>query len=83
MAIVNFAIPKNLEQRVNAVIKEKGFGSKAEFFRFAAIHFIDVMQKPQSEEARFAYLTSEVVKEVGKQYGKRTLPSAREQLADL
>lgn len=39
MAIVNFSIPTVLNKRVAHAIKQKGFASKAEFFRFAAVHF--------------------------------------------
>jgi metal-responsive CopG/Arc/MetJ family transcriptional regulator len=46
MAIVNFSIPAVLEKRVDATIKRKGFASKAEFFRFAAIYYIETLDKP-------------------------------------
>ena len=84
MAIVNFAIPKTLEKRVEKTMKDKGFASKAEFFRFAAVHFIDVMEKPLvSEDAQFTYLTEAVGKELAKQYRGKRLPSIKEQLTDL
>jgi metal-responsive CopG/Arc/MetJ family transcriptional regulator len=85
MAIVNFAVPKNLDQRVNKVIKEKGFGSKAEFYRSAAIYFIDGLQQHSfvNEEARFNYLADAVSKKLSKKYGGKKLPSIDEQLADL
>lgn len=41
MPIVNFSIPKNLDLRIQATIKEKGFASKAEFFRYCAVRYID------------------------------------------
>ena len=84
MAIINFSVPKTLEKRVAYVIKEKGFASKAEFFRFAAIYFMDVINKPlTNEEQRFNYLTNELKKEIVKRYSGTKLLSAREQLADL
>ncbi len=86
MAIVNFSIPNVLEKRVNATIKRKGFASKAEFFRFAAVHFIDGLDKPvvdKEEEERFRVLTDTLKREVSRLYGGKTLPSAREQLADV
>ncbi|MBI1961706.1 MAG: hypothetical protein HYS45_03330 [Parcubacteria group bacterium] len=84
MPIVNFSVPKTLDRRVNHIIKEKGFSSRAEFFRYAAIHFMDVVEKPFiSEDERFEYLTRAIEKEVIEQYAGKKLPSAREQLADL
>ncbi|HLD61007.1 MAG TPA: ribbon-helix-helix domain-containing protein [Patescibacteria group bacterium] len=38
MSIVNFSIPAKLDQQIKKTIKEKGFASKAEFFRFAALY---------------------------------------------
>lgn len=46
MSIVNFAIPKTLEKRIEQTIKEQGFSSKAEFFRSIAINYITNLQKP-------------------------------------
>lgn len=84
MSIVNFTIPATLERKVKDVIKRKGFSSKAEFFRFAAINFIDILDKPiTSEEDRFAYLTETLCNEIRVRYGNRKIPSVREQLADL
>jgi len=82
MSIVNFTIPKQLDQKVNKIIREKGFGSKAEFFRFAAIYFIDVIQKPIStEEQRFEYLTTEIQNEIATQYTGKKLPALDQQLS--
>lgn len=41
MSIINFAIPQTLEKRAGQTIKENGFAIKAEFFRSAAIYFIE------------------------------------------
>lgn len=84
MSIVNFFIPTTLEKRVTTVMKHKGFTSKAEFFRFAAIYFIDVMNKPDvSEDNRYKILTTALSKELQARYGGKQLPSASQQLADL
>lgn len=84
MSIVNFSIPKTLEQRVSTIMKQKGFASKAEFFRFAAIYFIDIMNKANvSEDDRFQILTTALNKELRVRYGNKQLPSAAQQLADL
>lgn len=84
MPIVNFSVPKTLDRRVAKTIAAKGFSSKAEFFRFAAVHFMDVVNKPfASEDERFDYLVKEIQKKVVEKYGGRKLPSARAQLSDI
>ncbi len=84
MAIVNFSIPTTLEKRVDATIRRKGFASKAEFFRFAAVNFIDQLDRPVTSEAdRFHALTDELKRKVSQIYGGKTMPSLREQLSDL
>lgn len=84
MAIVNFALPKTLERRIAQTIREKGFASKAEFFRFAAVHFLDVVNKPfANEDERLEYLTAAIARELRERYRGKKLPSAKEQLADL
>jgi len=84
MAIVNFTIPKNLEKRIASTVRERGFASKAEFFRFAAIYFMDILQKrAESEEERFEYLTKVLQEEISERYRGKKLPSLREQLADV
>ena len=84
MAIINFSIPTTLEKRLSTVMEQKGFTTKAEFFRFAAIYFMDVINKPTvSEDDRFQILTTSVKKEVQHRYGSKKLPSVTEQLADL
>lgn len=84
MAIVNFSIPKALETRVKTITKKKGFASKAEFFRFAAIYFMDVIEKPfGADDEKLGYLANEIKKEVARQYRGKKIPSIREQLADL
>ncbi len=40
MPMVNFSVPTVLERRINKTIKEKGFASKAEFFRYAALNLV-------------------------------------------
>lgn len=76
MAIVNFTIPKNLERRVACTVKKKGFASKAEFFRFSAIYFMDILERRAgSEEERFEYLTKVLQEEVSQRYrGKNSVP---------
>ncbi len=84
MSIVNFNIPKPLEKRVAEVMREKGFSSKAEFFRFAAIFFIDIVNKPAlTQEERFNYLTHLLKTEVSKTYRGKKIPPLKDQLAGL
>ncbi len=84
MTIVNFAIPKILDKRIGHTIKEKGFASKAEFFRFAALYFMDMAEKKAvNEDAKLNYLVSEIAREVTTNYRGKKLPSIEEQLANL
>lgn len=84
MAIVNFAVPKTLESRIDKTIKEKGFASKAEFFRSAAIHFIDFVQRSAvSDDERFSLLADTLRKEIAKKYKGVSVPSVEAQLKDV
>lgn len=84
MAIINFAVPETLEKRINATIKEKGFASKAEFFRFAAVHLLDIAQQPYtSEDERFRFLHTALRDEIMHRYKGKALPSVKTQLADV
>jgi len=84
MAIVNFSIPKNLEKRVEETIHQKGFASKAEFFRFAAMYFMDILgRRAGSEEDRFKHLANVLQQELSERYRGKRIPSASEQLADV
>lgn len=85
MAIINFSIPKTLEQRVNQTIKEKGFASKAEFFRFAAISFIDssINKQKIDEDKRFDYLAENLSNAIARRYKGKEIGSLEKQLAEL
>jgi metal-responsive CopG/Arc/MetJ family transcriptional regulator len=76
MSVVNFSITKPLEQQVNQAIKDDGFTSKAEFFRFAAKNYIS--KKNSSSDIS----QEEFERESRKLRGKK-FPSLEEQLADL
>lgn len=81
MSIVNFAIPKSLEHRVKSVIRKKGFPSKAEFFRFTAIHYLDEIETlPLDKNPRIVALSEALERELLSKIGSKPLPSAREQL---
>ena len=84
MAIVNFSIPKNLEKRVEKTINQKGFASKAEFFRFSAIYFMDILgRRAGSEEDRFKHLTRVLQQELSERYRGKRISSVSEQLVDV
>ena len=84
MAVVNFSIPKNLQRRVESTVRKKGFASRAEFFRFAAIYFMDILERRTgSEEERFEYLTEALRKEVLEYCPGKRIPPLSDQLADV
>ena len=84
MAVINFAVPKVLQKRIDKTIKEKGFASKAEFFRFAAVQLLDTIQRPvASEDDRFLALTQAMKREIAKKYKGKDIPDVEKQLADL
>lgn len=84
MSIVNFAVAKPLEQKINNAIKEYGFASKAEFFRFLAINFLNTNQGlPLENDIEIACLVDKIEKAANKKFSGKTLPSIKDQLADL
>lgn len=80
MPIINFSIPPALLKKIEALMQEKGFSSKAEFFRYLTHMYIDL--RTNKEEQRMAALTAEMNKILEKFDGKR-FPSLEEQLADI
>lgn len=48
MPIVNFSLPTTLEKQIATVVKKKGFASKAEFFRFVAMRYIEQVRAEES-----------------------------------
>ncbi len=40
-SIINFSINDTLKSKIDFVIKEKGFESRSEFFRFCVMQYID------------------------------------------
>lgn len=45
MAVVNFSIPKTLDGQIKTAVESRGFSSKAEFFRFAVIKYLDEIRE--------------------------------------
>lgn len=84
MSIVNFAISAPLEGKINQVIQEYGFASKAEFFRFLAFNFINKETEHKlSEEEEFEKTMNELACTISAKYEGKKLPSIEEQFADL
>lgn len=83
MTIVNFAVAKPLEKKINLAIKNEGFASKAEFFRFVTWRYLGERNKPDSEYLRFTTAADELAETVRKKFNGKKLPSLREQLNDL
>jgi len=84
MSIVNFAVPKTLDERVVNTIKQKGFASKAEFFRLAAIYFMELINKQNiTENDKFDYLTDMVQNAVIQKYQNKKISSIKKQLTGI
>ena len=79
MSIVNFTIPNTLERKVEKAIKDRGFSSRAEFFRMAAIKFIEV----DSPQDRISQLSDAIAYEIGQKYRGKKIPSLSKQLDDI
>ena len=82
MPIVNFNINPTLDKKIKKFIKEEGFSSKAEFFRFSAMQAIQREEGPVLTE-RTKVLLEELKDVVRKKYAGKKLPSAEEQLRDV
>ena len=84
MTIINFAITEPLAKKITKTIKEWGFSSKAEFFRFIAIDFIDRHERKKfAQDPEIAYLSDQLGKAIEKKFKNKTIPSLEEQLEDL
>lgn len=83
MSIVNFAVPTPLEKKISQAMKEQGFVSKAEFFRFAAIHFIHHIRDNKKPDDEFERAMNGLSSAVHKRFHGKKLPSLEEQFSDL
>ena len=82
--IVNFTIPDTLNKQVQAAIMKKGFASKAEFFRFAAIKALETSNRSfRNADEEIDFLSEQIGKHVARLMKNKKLPSAREQLKNL
>jgi len=82
MPIANFTINRALEKQINTIISEKGFQSKAEFFRLAAISYLNSLDRQTTinDDKVFDYLTSRLTSVAHKKLGGQKLPSLHSQL---
>jgi len=78
MTVINFTITKPLEKKINKAIKEQGFTSKAEFFRFAAFQYLQETKDQEYEETMKSLARALELK----YKGKKMLP-LEEQLEDI
>lgn len=84
MAIINFSVPKPLEKKINKTIQDSGFTSKAEFFRFLAINYVEKReQEIMTEEEKFDFLTSQLAQEAKSKLVVKKLPALKEQLSNV
>ena len=82
MPIINFNIKKPLEKKVEKTIKEQGFASKAEFFRFAALHYMNSVGPDISQE-EYEKSIRALKSALKKKYRDKKLPSLEKQLSEI
>jgi Arc/MetJ-type ribon-helix-helix transcriptional regulator len=84
MPIVNFKVNQKLNQRIENVIKEKGFSSKAEFFRYVALYWFDSGQNEKVDyDKEIKKLTQKIGEKIIEKYGNKKIASLEEQLSDI
>lgn len=81
MSIVNFAIPQVLEKRIKETIKEKGFASRAELFRFAVIRYLDEEEfLPLAQNQNISALSTKLGAVIKEKIGAKKLPGLQQQM---
>lgn len=83
MTIVNFTITDPLEKKIEQALKDEGFLSRAELFRFAVINYLNNLDRQMSENEEFAYLTSRLRNLIHLKFGRKKLTSVRKQLSAI
>lgn len=84
MSIVNFAIPQILEKRIEKTIKNKGFASRAELFRFAVLRYLDEEENLLfSNDAEMAAISNRLGEVLKQRFKGKTLPSLEQQMKRL
>lgn len=76
MAVINFSIPNTLEGQIKTVVKSRGFSSKAEFFRFTVIKYLDEIRSGLDGKTENGYTIKKEIEmladtEDAIKYGKR------------
>lgn len=79
MSIINFAVTKPLEKQINQVIKDRGFTSKAEFFRFVTLLYLQ-RESATAEDKRYKTAVNELKTALHAKFATKKLPSLRQQL---
>ena len=79
MPVANFTLSDNLENQIEQTIRQKGFHSKAEFFRASAIHYLQYLASPTQDQI-FDYLTTRLATVAHQKLGSKKFPSLRSQL---
>ena len=82
MSIINFNLTQPLEKKISRVIREEGFISKAEFFRFIAWRYLEDTKDDISQE-ELDVSVRELTKTIEKKFKGKKLPSLEEQLAGI
>lgn len=84
MTIANFTVTKQLDRRINALIKDQGFSSKAEFFRFAIYNYFNILNGSECNlDKKYKDAMDDLAKAIAKNFKGKKLPTLEEQLADL
>ena len=90
MAIINFQVTKQLEKKITQAVKTQGFTSKAEFFRFLALNFLNRVQPMADDEIiddigqeKFDSEIKKLTDVLHQATKGKKLPSLEEQLSDL
>ena len=84
MNIANFTITKKLNQKIGSIVKDQGFSSKAEFFRFAIYCYINNLgHKKSGINNEYKVAMEELSTAISKKFKNQKSPSLGRQLADL
>jgi len=84
MAVVNFTVTKPFEKKVTQAIRDHGFSSRAEFFRFAALSFLHVMNLPGGDiDREYETVMNDLSATLTRKFKNKKIPSLEEQLSDL
>ena len=71
MAVINFTIPARLESNVQRAIRKNGFASRAEFFRMAAVNYL---QQDLDIKDQINMLTKAIAQEIELRYKGKKIP---------